>query len=244
MSSWLESAACGDQVHTDEPTGGGMSAGPLERFCWPSTAAACGRVHPRCAGELYTQLAGALHQDQQSRTASCWPTGRLHRGPRRSDHRAGLSLAGSRPLKQLYRDLAPRSSAPLVPSVPVVVEVSRRAVAHALGRAFARHLRRLPAAHPAPNRDARADDRLALPAVQQPRGVVQPGRSADPTQPGAAAQRPALASTAAPAFFPPAKLNFGKEPHEFVYGAVTAHNNPALQLFCAATVGGLAALDR
>lgn len=44
------------------------------------------------------------------------------------------------------------------------------------------------------------------------------------------------ASTAAPSFFPPQKLDFGAGPREFVDGGVTAHNNPALQLFLAATL--------
>ena len=44
------------------------------------------------------------------------------------------------------------------------------------------------------------------------------------------------ASTAAPAFFPPVGLDFGAGEQEFVDGGVTAHNNPALQLFLAATL--------
>ena len=44
------------------------------------------------------------------------------------------------------------------------------------------------------------------------------------------------ASTAAPAFFPPFPLDFGAGDQEFVDGGVTAHNNPALQLFLAATL--------
>jgi hypothetical protein len=44
------------------------------------------------------------------------------------------------------------------------------------------------------------------------------------------------ASTAAPAFFPPVSLDFGAGAKEFVDGGVTAHNNPALQLFLAATL--------
>ncbi len=44
------------------------------------------------------------------------------------------------------------------------------------------------------------------------------------------------ASTAAPSFFPPQRLDLGAGPREFVDGGVTAHNNPALQLFLAATL--------
>ncbi len=44
------------------------------------------------------------------------------------------------------------------------------------------------------------------------------------------------ASTAAPAFFPPVQLDFGAGRQEFVDGGVTAHNNPSLQLFLAATL--------
>lgn len=44
------------------------------------------------------------------------------------------------------------------------------------------------------------------------------------------------ASTAAPSFFPPEHLDMGAGPREFVDGGVTAHNNPALQLFLAATL--------
>lgn len=44
------------------------------------------------------------------------------------------------------------------------------------------------------------------------------------------------ASTAAPAFFPAAVLDFGAGPQELVDGGVTAHNNPALQLFFTATL--------
>ncbi len=44
------------------------------------------------------------------------------------------------------------------------------------------------------------------------------------------------ASTAAPAFFPPFRLNFGAKDQEVVDGGITAHNNPALQLFLAATL--------
>jgi len=44
------------------------------------------------------------------------------------------------------------------------------------------------------------------------------------------------ASTAAPAFFPAAVLDFGAGPQELVDGGVTAHNNPALQLFLTATL--------
>jgi patatin-like phospholipase/acyl hydrolase len=43
------------------------------------------------------------------------------------------------------------------------------------------------------------------------------------------------ASTAAPAFFPPVTLNLGAGEREFVDGGVTAHNNPALQMFLTAT---------
>ena len=44
------------------------------------------------------------------------------------------------------------------------------------------------------------------------------------------------ASTAAPSFFPPRPLDLGDGRREFVDGGVTAHNNPALQLFLAATL--------
>ena len=44
------------------------------------------------------------------------------------------------------------------------------------------------------------------------------------------------ASTAAPAFFPSATLNLGAGENEFVDGGVTAHNNPALQMFLTATI--------
>lgn len=44
------------------------------------------------------------------------------------------------------------------------------------------------------------------------------------------------ASTAAPAFFPSVTLDLGAGPREFVDGGVTAHNNPALQMFLTATL--------
>jgi uncharacterized protein len=44
------------------------------------------------------------------------------------------------------------------------------------------------------------------------------------------------ASTAAPAFFPSVTLNLGAGQREFVDGGVTAHNNPALQMFLTATI--------
>ena len=44
------------------------------------------------------------------------------------------------------------------------------------------------------------------------------------------------ASTAAPAFFPSVTLNLGAGENEFVDGGVTAHNNPALQMFLTATI--------
>jgi hypothetical protein len=44
------------------------------------------------------------------------------------------------------------------------------------------------------------------------------------------------ASTAAPAFFPPVHLDLGGGDREFVDGGVTAHNNPALQMFLTATL--------
>ncbi|MDP9219081.1 MAG: patatin-like phospholipase family protein [Actinomycetota bacterium] len=44
------------------------------------------------------------------------------------------------------------------------------------------------------------------------------------------------ASTAAPSFFPPVYLDLGTGPKEFVDGGVTAHNNPALQMFLSATI--------
>lgn len=44
------------------------------------------------------------------------------------------------------------------------------------------------------------------------------------------------ASTAAPAFFPSVTLNLGAGEREFVDGGVTAHNNPALQMFLTATI--------
>lgn len=44
------------------------------------------------------------------------------------------------------------------------------------------------------------------------------------------------ASTAAPAFFPSFTLDLGTGPAEFVDGGVTAHNNPALQMFLTATI--------
>ena len=44
------------------------------------------------------------------------------------------------------------------------------------------------------------------------------------------------ASTAAPAFFPPVHLDLGAGDREFVDGGVTAHNNPALQMFLTATL--------
>ena len=44
------------------------------------------------------------------------------------------------------------------------------------------------------------------------------------------------ASTAAPAFFPSVTLNLGGGDQEFVDGGVTAHNNPALQMFLTATI--------
>ena len=44
------------------------------------------------------------------------------------------------------------------------------------------------------------------------------------------------ASTAAPAFFPPVHLDVGGGDREFVDGGVTAHNNPALQMFLSATL--------
>ena len=44
------------------------------------------------------------------------------------------------------------------------------------------------------------------------------------------------ASTAAPAFFPPVHLDLGSGDREFVDGGVTAHNNPALQMFLTATL--------
>jgi uncharacterized protein len=43
------------------------------------------------------------------------------------------------------------------------------------------------------------------------------------------------ASTAAPVFFPPEKVQFGARDFEFVDGGVTPHNNPAFQLFIMAT---------
>jgi patatin-like phospholipase/acyl hydrolase len=44
------------------------------------------------------------------------------------------------------------------------------------------------------------------------------------------------ASTAAPAFFPSVTLDLGAGPREYVDGGVTAHNNPALQMFLTATL--------
>jgi len=44
------------------------------------------------------------------------------------------------------------------------------------------------------------------------------------------------ASTATPAFFPSVTLNLGADDREFVDGGVTAHNNPALQMFLTATI--------
>jgi uncharacterized protein len=44
------------------------------------------------------------------------------------------------------------------------------------------------------------------------------------------------ASTAAPAFFPSVTVDLGAGPREFVDGGVTAHNNPALQMFLTATL--------
>jgi patatin-like phospholipase/acyl hydrolase len=44
------------------------------------------------------------------------------------------------------------------------------------------------------------------------------------------------ASTAAPAFFPSTTLDLGAGAREFVDGGVTAHNNPALQMFLTATI--------
>jgi uncharacterized protein len=44
------------------------------------------------------------------------------------------------------------------------------------------------------------------------------------------------ASTAAPSFFPSVTLDLGGGPREFVDGGVTAHNNPALQMFLTATL--------
>ena len=44
------------------------------------------------------------------------------------------------------------------------------------------------------------------------------------------------ASTAAPAFFPPVSLDLGTGSQAFVDGGVTAHNNPSVQMFLAATV--------
>ena len=44
------------------------------------------------------------------------------------------------------------------------------------------------------------------------------------------------ASTAAPAFFPAVHLDLGGGDREFVDGGVTAHNNPALQMFLTATL--------
>jgi patatin-like phospholipase/acyl hydrolase len=44
------------------------------------------------------------------------------------------------------------------------------------------------------------------------------------------------ASTAAPAFFPSVTLSLGAGEKEFVDGGVTAHNNPALQMFLTATI--------
>jgi patatin-like phospholipase/acyl hydrolase len=44
------------------------------------------------------------------------------------------------------------------------------------------------------------------------------------------------ASTAAPAFFPSVTLDLGAGPREFIDGGVTAHNNPALQMFLTATL--------
>ncbi len=44
------------------------------------------------------------------------------------------------------------------------------------------------------------------------------------------------ASTAAPAFFPSVTLDLGDGAREFVDGGVTAHNNPALQMFLTATL--------
>jgi uncharacterized protein len=43
------------------------------------------------------------------------------------------------------------------------------------------------------------------------------------------------ASTAAPVFFPPERVQFGNRDFEFVDGGVTPHNNPAFQLFIMAT---------
>jgi patatin-like phospholipase/acyl hydrolase len=44
------------------------------------------------------------------------------------------------------------------------------------------------------------------------------------------------ASTAAPSFFPSVRLDFGEGAQECVDGGVTAHNNPALQMFLTATL--------
>jgi hypothetical protein len=44
------------------------------------------------------------------------------------------------------------------------------------------------------------------------------------------------ASTAAPSFFPSVTLDLGAGENEFVDGGVTAHNNPALQMFLTATI--------
>ena len=192
-------------------------------------------------GELETQLAGALHQDQQSRdrfVLADWvdyiggtSTGAIIA--------AGLSLGWKVDrLKQLYRDLGTQVFRPrwFLPS-RAWSKYPDGPLREALGREFG------------PRTFGDSELRTLLLIVMHDRTTDSPyPLSNNPAALYNLGDRPTRrnleqplsdllwASTAAPAFFPPAKLNFGKEPHEFVDGGVTAHNNPALQLFLAATL--------
>lgn len=67
------------------------------------------------------------------------------------------------------------------------------------------------------------------------------GKYNDPTRPDCNLNFPlwqlVRASTAAPTYFPPQVIMFGKDSRVFVDGGVTMYNNPAFQLFLMATLG-------
>lgn len=192
-------------------------------------------------GELETLLASTLHQDQQSRdrfVLADWvdyiggtSTGAIIA--------AGLSLGWKVDrLKQLYRDLGeqvfrPRWFLPSrawskYPDGPLREALEREFGSRTFGDSELRTLL-LIVMH-----DRTTDS--PYPLSNNPAALYNLGDR--PTRRNLEQRLSDLlwASTAAPAFFPPAKLTFGDVAHEFVDGGVTAHNNPSLQLFLAATL--------
>ena len=73
-------------------------------------------------------------------------------------------------------------------------------------------------------------------AVQPPADALQLRRVIDRNNLTLRLSDLLIASTAAPAFFPPVVLRVGDEDKEFGDGGVTAHNNPALQMVLTATL--------